>query len=58
MKQWIGARAFERCNVNLEAQATLVLSRWIASRVKRLKHNLNVEHGERRVRCPESVKSN
>ncbi len=58
MKQWIGARVFERCNVNLEAQATLVLSRWIAPRVKRLKHNLNVEHGERRVKCPESVKSN
>ena len=40
MEQCLERTISKGYNVNLEAPTTLILSRWIAPRVERLKHNL------------------
>ena len=41
MEQCLERAISKGYNVNLEALTTLILSRWIAPRVERLKHNLS-----------------
>jgi len=41
MEQCLERAISKGYNVNMEALTTLILSRWIAPRVERLKHNLS-----------------